>query len=110
MGSGLMWTLTASAPPAAGYDYLKEITMAFDDLSPKRVARFVADQRERVYRTGSNDCQTFALELAHRLSLHGRSLHSPPYGHHETIFGSMFLASCVLALTLLSAMLALLRL
>jgi len=123
MGSGLMWTLTASTPPATGYDYLKEITMTYDDLSLRMVARYVADKRGQVYRTSSTDCQTFALDLAHRLSLHGRSLHSVPDGsfvhgpnkvtrfdHHEAIFGPLFLASCALGLTLLVATLALLRL
>merc|ERR1719375_1547978 len=74
MSSGLMWQVTQEAPPAKDYAYQKEISMAYHDLSPRLVARYVADQRDRVYRTGSVDCQTFAVQLAQRLSLHGRSL------------------------------------
>lgn len=73
MSDGLMWQLTESVP-TMGYSYQKKLSMDYDDLSPKVVARFVADYQGEKYKVGLTDCQTLAADLAQRLALHGRSL------------------------------------
>ena len=74
MSNGMMWTLGAHSEPKERYDYIKKTSMLYDNLSPRVVARYVAAQRDRTYKFSQTDCQTVALELAQRLSLHGRRL------------------------------------
>jgi hypothetical protein len=74
MAQGMMWTLNADSEPTKNYDYQKKLTFSYDSLSPKVVARYLAEQQGRKYKYGTTDCQTVAMELASRLALHGRRL------------------------------------
>jgi hypothetical protein len=78
MAQGMMWTVNADSEPTKNYDYQKKLTLTYDNLSPKIVARYLAEQQGRTYQYGKTDCQTVAMELASRLALHGRRLGSQP--------------------------------
>lgn len=110
MSSGMMWTLNAESEPTTNYDYQKKLSLSYDSLSPKVVARYVAEQQGRHYVYGKTDCQTIAMELASRLALHGRRLsspmtfsHGPAYSDYtdintQQVTGRFFVALVVLGL------------
>jgi len=74
MAPGLMWTVGATQALTDYYDYQKQRTLVYHDLSPSVIARYLTGSRSRKYAWGTTDCQTFALELMHRLAMHGRRL------------------------------------
>jgi len=74
MAPGLMWTVGANQAPTEHYDYQKQRTFVYHDLSPSVIARYLTGSRHRKYAWGTTDCQTFAMELMQRLVMHGRRL------------------------------------
>jgi len=105
-----MWTFNAESEPTTNYDYQKKLSLSYDSLSPKVVARYIAEQQGRRYVYGKTDCQTIAMELASRLALHGRRLSSPSTLTHgpvlsdyadlntQQVTGRFFLALAVVGL------------
>jgi len=74
MAPGLMWIIGATQAPTEQYDYQKQRTLEYHDLSPSVIARYLTGSRLRKYAWGTTDCQTFSLELMGRLAMHGRRL------------------------------------
>jgi len=117
VANGLMWILSSETAPELGYALQQTSAMTFDGLSPKIVARYVASQQGRTYHVGKANCQTIALELTQRLSLHGRSLqsleqaetgifHGPTHVEFSNLHASFFDWKFPIALALLAAVLA----
>merc|ERR1712224_188512 len=119
VANGLMWILSSEAAPEMGYTLQQTSAMTFDELSPKIVARYVAAQQGRTYHVGKANCQTIALELTQRLSLHGRSLqsldqaetgffHGPTHVEFSNLHTSFFDWKFPIAFALVAAVLAVL--